>query len=149
MSAFRPRPEEWSCYFPPMEKTSENEGQAAPAWLYDGTPDYVDVNVASASLMDGGYVLALELTSQAIRLAATRNPAKYVTAWRHNVRRYGLPDVARVLVAGPFLRYEAVKRGIAGLLVQYKDQESDAYRPPRGVDDLTTMVMELRAAAGV
>lgn len=132
-----------------MNTTPNSNGPADHIWLYDGTPEYVDLNVGAASPVDGGFVMALEFTNQAIRLAATRDPAKYVTACRLSMKRYRLPDVARVLVAGPFLRYEAVKRSLAGLLAQYKDKESDAYRPPRGVDDITTMIVEMREAAGV
>lgn len=98
------------------------------AWLFDGKPEFVDVNVASSTPVEGGYVVAMELTTGAIRLAATRQPAKYVSAWRHNVRRYGVPDIVRVLVSHPYLRYEAVKRGLAGLLAEYKDADSEAFR---------------------
>jgi hypothetical protein len=132
-----------------MNTTSNSNAHKDHVWLYDGTPEYVDLNIGSASPVDGGFVLALEFTNQVIRLAATRHPAKYVKAWRLNAKRYGLPDVARVLVAGPFLRYEVVKRSLAGLLAQHKDKDSDAYRPPRGVDDITTMVVDLRKASGV
>lgn len=98
------------------------------AWLFDGKPEFVDVNVASSTPVEGGYVVAMELTTGAIRLAATRQPAKYVSAWRHNVRRYGVPDIVRVLVSRPYLRYEAVKRGLAGLLAEYRDADSEAFR---------------------
>jgi hypothetical protein len=98
------------------------------AWLFDGKPEFVDVNVASSTPVEGGYVVAMELTTGAIRLAATRQPAKYVSAWRHNVRRYGVPDIVRVLVSHPYLRYEAVKRGLAGLLAEYRDADSEAFR---------------------
>lgn len=86
------------------------------------------MNVASSTPVEGGYVVAMELTTGAIRLAATRQPAKYVSAWRHNVRRYGVPDIVRVLVSRPYLRYEAVKRGLAGLLAEYRDADSEAFR---------------------
>ncbi|MFZ5795212.1 MAG: hypothetical protein ACOY4B_12215 [Pseudomonadota bacterium] len=98
------------------------------AWLFDGKPEFVDVNVASSTPVEGGYVVAMVLTTGAIRLAATRQPAKYVSAWRHNVRRYGIPDIVRVLVSRPYLRYEAVKRGLAGLLAEYRDADSEAFR---------------------
>lgn len=98
------------------------------AWLFDGKPEFVDVNVASSTPVEGGYVVAMELTTGVIRLAATRQPAKYVSAWRHNVRRYGVPDIVRVLVSHPYLRYEAVKRGLAGLLAEYRDADSEAFR---------------------
>jgi len=98
------------------------------AWLFDGKPEFVDVNVASSTPVEGGYVVAMELTTGAIRLAATRQPAKYVSAWRHNVRRYGVPDIVRVLVSRPYLRYEAVKRGLAGLLAEYRDADSEDFR---------------------
>lgn len=98
------------------------------AWLFDGKPEFIDVNVVSSTPIEGGYVVALELTTGVIRLAATRQPAKYVSAWRHNVRRYGIPDIVRVLVSRPYLRYEAVKRGLAGLLAEYRDADSGAFR---------------------
>ncbi|MEO1767708.1 hypothetical protein [Thiobacter aerophilum] len=116
-----------------------------PVWLYDGKPEYVDLTVAPAS--QGGYVLVLELANETIRLAATRHPAKYVTAWRHNVKRYGLPDIIRVLVSRPYLRYEAVKRGLARVLAENKDDESDSYR--LDVDRLTEKAREVFSVAGV
>lgn len=97
-------------------------------WLYDGEPEYVDLNVEAALLEQGGYVVVLELTNGKLRLAATRHPAKYVKEWRHNVRRYGALDIVRVLVSRPYLRYEAAKRLLATKLAEYKDDESDAYR---------------------
>lgn len=118
-----------------------------PVWLFDGKPEYVDVNVASASSTEGGYIIALALADDAIRLAATRHPAKYVTAWRHNVRRYGLPDVVRVLVSRPHLRYEAVKRWFASNLAEHKDEESDAYR--LDVDAFTEKARDVFSAAGM
>lgn len=124
---------------------SLRKSKPQPAWLYDGKPEFVDLNVSSATPVEGGYVVALELTTGAIRLAATRHPAKYVNTWRHNVRRYGLPDVVRVLVSKPYLRYESVKRGLAGMLVEHKDEESDAYR--LGVDALTEKARQMFSAA--
>ncbi|TXF10349.1 hypothetical protein [Pelomicrobium methylotrophicum] len=67
-------------------------------WLYDGRPEFVDVNVVSATSNEGGYVMAMELAKGTVRLASTRQPAKYVSAWHHNARRYGVPDVVRVLI---------------------------------------------------
>lgn len=127
-----------------METTQK---KLRPAWLYDGEPEYVDLNVGATSPVQGGYVVALELADGTIRLAATRHPAKYVTAWRHNVRRYGLPDVVRVLVSRPYLRYEAVKRGLASKLAEYKDEESDAYR--LDVEAFTEKAREVFAVSGV
>jgi hypothetical protein len=115
------------------------------AWLFDGRPEFVDVNVASSTPVEGGYVVAMELTTGAIRLAATRQPAKYVSAWRHNVRRYGVPDIVRVLVSRPYLRYEAVKRGLAGLLAEYKDADSEAFRV--SIETLTEKAQTLWAEA--
>ena len=115
------------------------------AWLFDGKPEFVDVNVASSTPVEGGYVVAMELTTGAIRLAATRQPAKYVSAWRHNVRRYGVPDIVRVLVSRPYLRYEAVKRGLAGLLAEFKDADSEAFRV--SIETLTEKAQTLWAEA--
>lgn len=124
-----------------------NQKTLHPVWLYDGKPEYVDLNVGATSSVQGGYVLALELANGTIRLAATRHPAKYVTAWRHNVRRYGLSDVVRVLVSHPYLRYEAVKRGIASKLAEYKDEESDAYR--LDIETFTEKAREVFAVSGL
>lgn len=127
-----------------METTKQ---KLRPVWLYDGEPEYVGLNVGATSSVQGGYVVALELTNGTIRLAATRHPAKYVTAWRHNVRRCGLPDVVRVLVSRPYLRYEAVKRGLASMLAEHKDEESDAYR--LDVEAFTEKAREVFAVSGV
>lgn len=107
---------------------SNNITNKRPIWLFDGKPEYVDAKVASASSIEGGYIIALALADGTIRLAATRHPAKYVTAWRHNVKRYGFPDVTRVLITKSYIRYEAVKRSLASLLSEYRDDELDGYR---------------------
>lgn len=114
------------------------------AWLYDGKPEHVDLNIAATSSLEGGYVIALELAGGTLKLAATRHPAKYVSAWQHNVRRYGLPDVVRVLVSRPSLRYLAVKRSLVHTLAGQRDLASDAYRV--AVDTLTERAGEMFAA---
>lgn len=116
-------------------------------WLFDGEPEYVDLHIAATSSVDGGYVMVLELTSNKIRLAATRHPAKYVTAWRNNARRFGLPDVVRVMVSKPHLRYEAIKRGLARLMSDHKDEDSDAYR--LGRVEVTQEARKVFEAAGM
>lgn len=126
-----------------METTQK---KLCTTWVYDGKPEYVDLNVEATSSVQGGYVVALELANGTIRLGASRHPAKYVTAWRHNVRRYGLPDVVRVLVSRPYLRYEAVKRGLASKLAEYKDEGSDAYR--LNVETFTEKAREVFAVSG-
>jgi hypothetical protein len=116
-------------------------------WLFDGKPEFVDVNVAATTPMEGGYVVAMELTTGSIHLAATRHPAKYVSAWRYNVRRYGVPDIIRVLVSHPYLRYEAIKRGLSSLLADYKDTDSEAFL--LGIDVLTAKACEMFAAVSL
>jgi hypothetical protein len=64
------------------------------------------------------------------RLAATRHPAKYATSWHQFVKRYGLPEIARMIISQPHLRYEAIKRGIAKALAEHRDEDLDAYRVP-------------------
>ena len=116
-------------------------------WLFDGEPENVDLKVVATSPVDGGYVVALKLASDTIRLAATRHPAKYVAAWRNNARRLGLPDVVRVMVSPPHLRYEAVKRGLARVMADHKDAESDAYR--LGIGEMTRIAREVFEVAGL
>ena len=99
-------------------------------WLYDGDPDQADLIVGATTLTEGGYVMVIELTNGLIRLAASRHPAKYVTAWHQFVKRYGLPEISRMIVSQPHLRYEAIKRGIAKMIVDERDDELDAYRVP-------------------
>ncbi|WP_126448252.1 hypothetical protein [Sulfuricystis multivorans] len=124
-----------------------NQKHANKIWLYDGKPEYLDIRVGAASQVGCGYVVALELADGTIRLAATRNPAKYITAWRYNVKRYGLPDVVRVLVSKSYLRYEAVKRGIASNLIEYKDENTDVYR--LDARTLTEKAQEVLSVAGM
>lgn len=144
------------CFSPPDSKTRgaiflrmkpNKTTHKLPVWLFDGKPEYVDVNVASASSIEGGYIIALALADETIRLAATRHPAKYVTAWRHNVKRYGMPDVIRVLVSNPYIRYEAVKRSLVSLLSEHRDSNSDGYRLP--IDTLTEKARTMLTDAGV
>jgi hypothetical protein len=97
-------------------------------WLYDGDPEQADLIVGATTPTEGGYVMVIELTNGLIRLAASRHPAKYVTAWHQFVKRYGLPEIGRMIVSHPHLRYEAIKRGIAKLIVDERDEELDAYR---------------------
>jgi hypothetical protein len=104
-------------------------------WLYDGNPDQADLLVSATELTEGGYVMVIELTNGLTRLAATRHPAKYVTSWHQFVKRYGLPEIARMIVSHPHLRYEAIKRGIAKQIVDQRDEDSDTYRVP--VDKVT------------
>jgi hypothetical protein len=104
-------------------------------WLYDGNPDQADLIVGEATPLEGGYVMVIELTNGLTRLAATRHPAKYVTAWHQFVKRYGLPEIARMIVSRPHLRYEAIKRGIAKTIAEDRDEDLDAYRVP--VDKVT------------
>jgi hypothetical protein len=99
-------------------------------WLYDGDPEQADLIVGATTLTEGGYVMVIELTNGLIRLAASRHPAKYVTAWHQFVKRYGLPEISRMIVSQPHLRYEAIKRGIAKMIVDERDDELDAYRVP-------------------
>ena len=119
--------------------------QSRQTWLFDGKPEFVDVNVASATPMEGGYVIAMELSTGAVRLAATRQPAKYVSAWRHNVRRHGVPEIVRVLVSYPYLRYEAVKRVLAGLLADHREAGFEDFRVEPEI--LTARAREVFAAA--
>ena len=104
-------------------------------WLYDGNPDQADLIVGEATPLEGGYVMVIELSNGLTRLAATRHPAKYVTAWHQFVKRYGLPEIARMIVSRPHLRYEAIKRGIAKTIAEDRDEDLDAYRVP--VDKVT------------
>lgn len=105
------------------------KGQA-PVWLYDGDPEQADLIVGETTLTEGGYVMVIELTNGLTRLAATRHPSKYVTAWHQFVKRYGVPEITRMIVSRPHLRYEAIKRGIAKLMAEDRDEEFDAYRVP-------------------
>lgn len=114
-------------------------------WLFDGKPEFVDMNVVPATSVEGGYVIAMELATGAIRLAATRQPAKYVSAWHHNVRRHGVPEIVRVLVSHPYLRYEAVKRVLAGLLAEHKEAGFEDFRVE--IEDLTAKAREVFAVA--
>ena len=99
-------------------------------WLYDGNPEQADLIVGATTLSEGGYVMVIELTNGLTRLAATRHPAKYVTAWHQFVKRYGVPEITRMIVSRPHLRYEAIKRGIAKMMAEDRDEDLDAYRVP-------------------
>lgn len=116
-------------------------------WLYDGDPDQADLIVGATTLTEGGYIMVIELTNGLIRLAASRHPAKYVTAWHQFVKRYGLPEITRMIVSHPHLRYEAIKRGIAKLIGDERDEELDAYRIPLNtVTQQAEAVIELLAS---
>ena len=97
-------------------------------WIFDGSPDQADLAVAATTLGEGGYVIVIELSNGLTRLAATQHPAKYVSSWHQFVKRYGLPEIARMIISQPHLRYEAIKRGIAKTIVEYRDKQLDVYR---------------------
>jgi hypothetical protein len=111
-------------------KSMKTKKGLKPVWIYDGSADQADLAVAATSLTEGGYVIVIELTNGLTRLAATRHPAKYVTSWHQFVKRYGLPEIARLIISQPHLRYEAIKRGIAKALVEQRDEELDVYHVP-------------------
>ncbi|MGK0674615.1 MAG: hypothetical protein ABWU16_08145 [Halothiobacillaceae bacterium] len=96
-------------------------------WTYAGSPEFASVAVGSGSPESGGYVLAMQLSNGNMRLAATQHPGKYLSAWKHNVRQYGTPEVTRVYVSKPYIRYERIKRIIAESIKEFKAEESDQY----------------------
>jgi len=96
-------------------------------WTYAGSPQLVSAAVESGSPELGGYVLAMQLSNGNMRLAATQHPGKYLSAWKHSVRQYGAPEVTRVYVSKPYIRYEQIKRIIAESIKDFKVEESDQY----------------------
>ena len=117
-------------------------------WMYDGNPEQADLIVGETTQTEGGYVLVIELANGLTRLAATRHPAKYVSAWHQFVKRYGLPEMSRMIVSKPHLRYEAIKRGIAKIIEEFRDEDLDAYRAPlKTVTDTAESVI-VRVARG-
>lgn len=99
-------------------------------WLYDGTPQQADLMVSATPSVEGGYVMVMELENGQTRLAATRHPGKYVTSWQQFVRRYGSPEIRRLAISRPHLRYEAIKRGIAKQWLESRNDDLDAYDVP-------------------
>lgn len=96
-------------------------------WTYAGSPELVSVAVECGTPESGGYVLAMQLSNGNMRLAATRHPSKYLSAWKHGVRQYGAPEVTRVYVSKLYIRYEPIKRMIAESLKDFKVEGSDQY----------------------
>lgn len=99
-------------------------------WLYDGVPQQADLMVSATPSVEGGYVMVMELDNGQTRLAATRHPGKYVTSWLQFVRRYGSPEIRRLAISHPQLRYEAIKRGIAKQWLASRNEDLDAYDVP-------------------
>lgn len=128
-------------------ESSEVKKKKKDIWLYDGDPEQADLIAGETTQTEGGYVMVIELTNGMTRLAATRHPGKYVTGWQQFVKRYRLPEIARLIVSRPQLRYEAIKRGIARTIVDHRDEEFDAYRvTPDTVLCNAETVMDLLAA---
>ena len=117
-------------------------------WMYDGNPEQADLIVGETTQTEGGYVLVIELANGLTRLAATRHPAKYVSAWHQFVKRYGLPEMSRMIVSKPHLRYEAIKRGIAKIIEEFRDEDLDAYRAPLKTVTDTAEAVIVRVAKG-
>lgn len=98
-------------------------------WLYAGPADYVGLSVTPTFTADGGgYLLVMEISTGEVRVAATCNPSKYIAYWRNSTRRHGAPELTRVLVSRPHLRYEA-----AGRVVARQIQEIMAERHVTGI----------------
>ena len=117
-------------------------------WMYDGNPEQADLIVGETTQTEGGYVLVIELANGLTRLAATRHPAKYVSAWHQFVKRYGLPEMSRMIVSKPHLRYEAIKRGIAKIIEEFRDEDLDANRAPLKTVTDTAEAVIVRVARG-
>jgi len=110
-------------------------------WVYSGSPELVSIAVERGSPESGGYVLAMQLSNGNIRIGATRDPSKYLTAWKHSVRHYGEPEVIRVYVSKPYIRYDPIKRLIAESIKEFKEQETDQYRI--GIETLERKMREI------
>jgi hypothetical protein len=127
-----------------MKANLKTSNKQQPAWLYDGEPEYVPIVIDH--VLEGGYIIALVLEDGIIRLSSTQNPSKLITAWNYSVRCRGATSISRVLVSRKFLRYESVKRVLAGKLCDYKT-ESGGYQ--MDVEALTEKAREVFSVAGI
>lgn len=106
----------------PLEMTEEKEH-----WLYEGTPEMAGLVAGELPTTVGGYVLGMVLQDGSIWLGATRFPEKYLTNWRYNSKRYGLPEITKVLITVPYIRYEAVKRLLMRKMENYRSPDRKTY----------------------
>lgn len=91
------------------------------SWLYQGPVNKIAVAVDPAPKSSGGYVIALELSNGATRIAASRDPARYITQLMNSMRSLGFnAEVSRVFISHYLARYEAIKRWIGQELVPHK-----------------------------
>lgn len=79
-------------------------------WLNDGRPEHVGVFLNKVSVMEGGYVVVLQLDNREHRIAATNDPARFLTAWKSKSRSTGGVDVSSIWVSQTHIRYERIKR---------------------------------------
>lgn len=110
-------------------------------WLYDGKPEYVNINVNDTNINEGGYIVAIELNSGNIRLAATRQPGKYLAVIKNNIMQYGSSNIVRVLISKPYMKYEAIKRAIAASLRDFLDEKSKSYN--LNIDTFLSLIKEI------
>lgn len=91
----------------------ENVSTISNTWLYQGPISKIAVAVDPAPKASGGYVIALQLSNGATRLAASRAPAQYVGVIANSIRSSDDDmSVKRVFISHYMARYETVKRWI-------------------------------------
>ena len=99
-------------------------------WLYQGKASSVSIAVDPAPKVGGGYVIALTLSNGNIRLAASRDPARYVSQIIKTIDSLGGEvKASKILVSRRHSRYEAIKRWVGHELADYR-VGPDTYAAP-------------------
>jgi len=116
-------------------------------WIFDGKPEYLELNLSDTAAHGSGYILAIQMESGDLRVASTLYPIKYLNDYRLNARRFGINQISRVLVSKPHIRYEAIKRAILEKLPDFKKEGTALYQLP--LDTLSEKAQEIFIAAGM
>jgi len=116
-------------------------------WIFDGKPEYLELNLPDTAAHGSGYVLAIQMESGDLRVASTLYPIKYLNDYRLNAKRFGINQISRVLVSKPHIRYEAIKRAILEKLPDFKKEGTALYQMP--LDTLSEKAREIFIAAGM
>lgn len=123
----------------------ENVKPLSNAWLYQGAISKIAVAVDPAPKSSGGYVIALSLSNGTTRLAASRDPARYVAQLLNTIRSLGGDlEVSQAFISHYHPRYEPIKRWIGQELMEHK-VGPDAYSVP--INIVSRKLTEAVAAA--
>lgn len=58
-------------------------------WINDGNLEHVSRLLDKVPVVEGGYIMVIQLAKNEIRVAATNDPSRYLKAWKTKILRTG------------------------------------------------------------